>query len=92
MSGLGHGLRGSRPRTESERTRTGTESGLETPELCSRVWPAPRSGVEYVLLCGGFNAESEGLHLGCSRVLGAGCRETESGEGCLFVVLNRVEI
>lgn len=91
MSGLGHRLRGSRPRAESERTRTGTESGLETPELCSRVWPAPRSGVEYVLPCGGFNAESEGLHLECSRVLGEGYHGTESGKGCLFVVLNRVE-
>lgn len=72
MSGLGLRLRGSRPRAESERTGAGTESGLEIPELCSRVWPAPRSGVEYVLPCGGFNVESEGLHLECSHVLGEG--------------------
>lgn len=34
VSGLGHRLR---PRAESERTRAETESGLETPELCSPV-------------------------------------------------------
>lgn len=70
VSGLGHRLR---PRAESERTGAETESGLETPELCSPVWPAPRSGVEYLWLRGGyFNAESEGLHLECSHTLGEG--------------------
>lgn len=71
----------------------GTQSGLGALELCSPVWPAPRSGVEYILLRDGyFNAEGEGLHLECSCLLGEGYRGAESGEGCLFGVLNRVEI
>lgn len=91
VSGLGHRLRpsDSKPWAELERTRAETESGLETPELCSPVWPAPWSGVEYVLLCGScFNAESEGLRSECSRMVREGYRGTEAGEGCLFGVLN----
>lgn len=44
VSGLEHRLRpsDSKPRAESEHTGAETESGLETPELCSQVWPAPR--------------------------------------------------